>query len=126
MHKTLTVTLVAGGSGGHIFPALSVLQSLRQLRPDMRGCLVTTRHPRDQRAIASLPQLVRDAQVHLEFLPRMPTKWYGQLASAPMLWSAANKMLDQMQPHVVIGFGGWLTVPFLMAARLRKTTTVLH
>lgn len=121
-----TVLIVAGGSGGHIFPAVSVMQILRRARPAWRLILVMTRDPRDQRAIASEPSFMRDGHVHLELTLRLTTHPMGRLASWPRLWSFGRYLMRTWQPSAVLGFGGWLSVPVLAAAKSRGVPILIH
>ena len=121
-----TILLVAGGSGGHIFPAVSVMQVLRRARPDWRLVLVMTRDPRDQRSIASLPEFMRDGQVHLELTPRLASSVLRRLAGALRLWSFGCQLMRAWQPTAVVGFGGWLSVPLCAAAKSRGIPVLIH
>ena len=122
----LTLLIVAGGSGGHIFPAVSVMQILRRARPKWRLVLVMTRDPRDQRAMASLPDFMRDGHVHLELTSRLPSHLIGRAASCLRLWTFGRQLMRTWQPSAVLGFGGWLSVPVLAAAKSRGIPILIH
>ncbi len=126
MGKAANVLLVAGGSGGHLFPALSVAHALRRRHPALRVGLVTTRHPRDQRALASMPQLLHDPAMQLCCVPHSSTSWWSRLRALPALWHTAHRLLAEWQPRVVLGFGGWVSAPLLGAALLRRIPVLLH
>ena len=121
-----TLLIVAGGSGGHTFPAVSVMQVLRRARPQWRIVLVMTRDPRDQRVMASLPAFLRDGQVHLELTPKLAPHVLARALSFPRLWRFGQHLLRTWQPSVVLGFGGWLSVPVLLAAKSRRIPVVIH
>ena len=120
------IMLVAGGSGGHLFPAASVVQVLRRLRPAWRVGLVMTRDPRDQRSLASLPEVLRDPQVEVAWMPRISTRWWRRMMGLPHLWSMSRQLLRRWQPAALLSFGGWLSVPVVFAAKCRRVPVMLH
>lgn len=121
-----TILLIAGGSGGHVFPAISVIQVLRRVRPRWRVVLVMTRDPREQRAMASAPGLLRDAQVHVEVIPRVGADVIGRLVSWPRLWAVGRRLVAAWHPAAVVGFGGWVSVPLVLAAARHSIPAVIH
>jgi UDP-N-acetylglucosamine--N-acetylmuramyl-(pentapeptide) pyrophosphoryl-undecaprenol N-acetylglucosamine transferase len=117
---TPLVLLAAGGTGGHLFPAESLAVVLEK-----RG--VTVDLATDHRA-AHFKFPAR--QVHL--IPSATMRGRDPLSlarTALMLargtlkaWSA----IGSIKPAVVVGFGGYPTVPPLWAASLRGVPTILH
>ena len=115
--------LAAGGTGGHLFPAFALAEELARrgiavdLVTDMRGDRYGTGLSRAQR----LSGAVGDAR-------RQVAGRHG--AARPSLLArgvaAAFKLLGQIKPRVVVGFGGYPTFPPLLAARLRGIPTALH
>lgn len=119
------VVLAAGGTGGHIEPALNVGDALLRIDPSLtvsvlgseRG-LETTLVPQRGYAldtVASVP------------LPRRPgmdlVKLGPRLATAV---KQATAILTRTDARVVVGFGGYAAVPAYLAARRRHTPIVIH
>ena len=114
------VLLAAGGTGGHLFPAEALASALQK-----RGATV---------------DLATDARVaHLKFSARavhlIPsatlrgTDPFNLVRTAALLALGTAKawaMLGRVRPTVVVGFGGYPTVPPLWAASLRGIPTVVH
>ncbi|MBS0245591.1 MAG: undecaprenyldiphospho-muramoylpentapeptide beta-N-acetylglucosaminyltransferase [Proteobacteria bacterium] len=114
------VLLAAGGTGGHLFPAESLAVVLKK-----RG--VTVDLATDVRA-AHFEFPAR--QVHL--IPSATVRGRDLLAlarTALMLTRGTLKAwstIGRIKPQVVVGFGGYPTVPPLIAASWRGVPTVLH
>ena len=114
--------LAAGGTGGHLFPAEALGVAL--MKRGMRVRLVT-----DSRAIQYSGLFSRDM---LDVVPsetvRGKTPW--ALARTGALLAAGGVMalalLQRLKPRAVIGFGGYPTLPPLLAAKLLGIPTIVH
>ena len=114
-HKTLLI--MAAGTGGHIMPGLAVADAMRT-----RGWTVHwlgTRHGMENRLVPAhgLPMGTVD------FSGLRGKGWLHTLTGVPKLLIAtlrAWRLMGRVQPRVVLGMGGYVTVPGGWAARLRK------
>lgn len=119
---TQTILLAAGGTGGHLFPATALAEELTR-----RGYAVEL--ATDERA----EQYGKDFPARAVY--RVPsatftgrsigavTKTLSKLAKG---YFRARRLLIMVQPDVVVGFGGYPTLPPLVAARPLAIPTVLH
>ncbi len=114
------IVLAAGGTGGHLFPAQALADTLIK-----RGAVIDL--ATDVRAAhfkfpARTVHLIPSATVR----GRSPVA-LARTAAMLMLGTAkAWSMLGRVKPALVVGFGGYPTVPPLFAATLRGIPTVLH
>ena len=122
------VLMVAEGSGGHLIPALEVARALTH-----SGSQVLLLYGRRKQLAGLLPGLVQEAHEHgiqLRALALKPTRrmlgWINRLGQAVVIWRVTRQQLARFQPDVIVGFGGWLSVPAIIAARQRHIPVVLH
>lgn len=117
-----TVLLSAGGTGGHLFPAQSLAQELTQ-----RGWQVhlATDH-RAERFVSSFPADEVHIVASATFAGKSPVALARTLYRLARGYMFAHGLLGRVKPHVVVGFGGYPTVPPLLAAAHRGYPTILH
>ncbi|MCF7529130.1 undecaprenyldiphospho-muramoylpentapeptide beta-N-acetylglucosaminyltransferase [Neisseria lisongii] len=118
-----TFLLMAGGTGGHIFPALAVADSLRA-----KGHQVVWLGSEDAMETRIVPQY----GITLETLAIKGVRGNGikrKLLLPFTLWKtvrAAKKIIRQYKVDCVIGFGGFVTFPGGVAAKLLGVPIVIH
>lgn len=117
------ILLMAGGTGGHVFPALAVAQMLRE-----RGHQVHWLGTR--RGIEA--RLVPDANIPLYFIQVEGVRGRGVmgLLKAPFLLALAlwqsMTVVRRVQPQVLVGFGGFASGPGGIAAWLCRRPLMIH
>jgi UDP-N-acetylglucosamine--N-acetylmuramyl-(pentapeptide) pyrophosphoryl-undecaprenol N-acetylglucosamine transferase len=117
--KTL---LIAGGSGGHLIPALTLAEHLQ-----VKGsCMIlSTSRPVDRTLAADshVEWITVDLQ---KFTPvwrwLMPGYLFHQLGAMRRVWN----VLREARPDAVVGFGGYLSAVGVVAARLSGVPAVVH
>jgi len=117
------VMIMAGGTGGHVFPALAVAERLRS--KNVKVAWLGTR-----RGIES--ELVPANNIELNYLSidGIRGRGFGALLKAPLLLlrsiTQALKVLSQFKPAVVLGMGGFASGPGAVAAKLKGIPVVIH
>ncbi len=117
-----TIVLAAGGSGGHLFPAFALAEELRarghvvDLATDMRGDRFGADFP--ARTIHRIPAATTTSKSPIA-LTRTALTLAGGVRKA-------HKILGDIRPAAVIGFGGYPSFPPIVAAALRRIPTALH
>jgi UDP-N-acetylglucosamine--N-acetylmuramyl-(pentapeptide) pyrophosphoryl-undecaprenol N-acetylglucosamine transferase len=130
--KTLRVLIAAGGTGGHIFPALAVAQELRK-RWDFRkgvergGCcieFVGTGRGLESRVIPAAGFLVHTVTAAgLKGMGALRT--LRNLLLLPNSFWQTGSLLRRFRPDVVVGLGGYVAGPVVLEAALARIPTLL-
>jgi UDP-N-acetylglucosamine--N-acetylmuramyl-(pentapeptide) pyrophosphoryl-undecaprenol N-acetylglucosamine transferase len=121
----MRVLLAGGGTAGHTSPLLATADALRRLDPTVEvTCLGTPRGLENR--------VVPEAGYPLELIPPvpLPRRPNADLLRVPGRLSGAVRetlaVLDRVRPDVVVGYGGYVSVPAYLAARRRKLPLVVH
>ena len=123
MHEGTQILMVAGGTGGHIFPALAVAEELRARRPYEIEFLGTHR-PLEAKLIPA-------AGFRLRAVDAAGLKGIGgfqrvrNLLILPRTVVEVGQILREFKPRAVLGVGGYLAGPAMLEAALLEIPTVL-
>lgn len=114
----MKVVLAGGGSAGHVNPLLATAAEILRRHPDSHLHVLGT-----ETGLETV--LVPAAGLPLTFVPRarvprsLSPEWFalpGRLAKAVRV---SKDLVQQVQPDVVVGFGGYVSTPAFMAAQGR-------
>jgi len=118
----MRAVLAGGGTGGHVIPAIAIAQELRN-RFQAEVLFIGTARGLENRLVpaAGFPlQLVKVGALNRVSLAiRLKT-----VVDLPRAVFAARRMLDEFQPDVVIGVGGYASGPAMLAAIIRRIPTL--
>lgn len=119
-----SVVFAAGGTGGHIAPAIAVYEAI-QRHSDIRAVFIGIGREAEQKMLSSLP-------VEYQVVPFFPIvgKSIGGILRAlcqfPKAFFQARRLLLECQPKFVIGFGGYPSVVPVIAAWSLGLPVFLH
>ena len=118
--------ITGGGTGGHVYPALALADEL-----------VARGHPRDtirfvgaRRGLEA--RVVPEAGYAIDLLPGRGFRRRLAAANVGAAWDTlralvqARRVVARVQPEVVVGVGGYASLPSLVAARVQRIPTVVH
>ena len=117
------ILIMAGGTGGHVFPALALAEELRA-----RGHSVTWLGTANKIEAKVVPK----AGFEIDFLSITSLRGKGfftYLGTLLRLWFAvreAKKIIRNRKPNLVVGLGGFAAGPGGLAARQLKVPLVIH
>ena len=125
MEKELRIIISGGGTGGHIFPAVSIANAIIELRPDAEilfvgaeGRMKMQRVPDAGYRIIGLPIAGFDRK-HL---------WKNVSVLIKLMRSQwkARKVIKNFRPQVAVGVGGYASGPTLKTAGMMGVPTLIQ
>ncbi|SNS61776.1 undecaprenyldiphospho-muramoylpentapeptide beta-N-acetylglucosaminyltransferase [Sphingopyxis indica] len=121
MSATRHYLLAAGGTGGHMLPAYALAGEL--IARGHRVALVS-----DDRGL-KIPGAPAELETHVLPAGRVhggPVGWFKAALAIRKGRAQAIDLIRDFDPAVVVGFGGYPSLPSLLAARATKTPSVIH
>ena len=115
--------IMAGGTGGHVFPGLAVANALRNEGWDIHWLGTAERME---------AQVVPKHDIPIHFIPvkglrgkGVSARLQGAVALVKSLFSA-RRIIKRLQPDIVIGFGGYASGPGGVAAKSLGIPVIVH
>ena len=125
MKENLRIIISGGGTGGHIFPAVSIANAIKEIRPDTEilfvgaeGRMEMHRVPAAGYPIKGLPVAGFDRKNLLKNIPVLIKLFKSQ--------RLARKIVKEFQPHAAVGVGGYASGPTLKVAGSMGVPTLLQ
>lgn len=117
------LVVTTGGTGGHIFPALSVAAEVKRRNPEAHVLFLGAHGPEGD--------LARKAGLDFQELPASGVLGKGVKALLSVIWVSrgvilAIRALRRFQPEAVIGFGGYAGFCPVLAAALLRIPSAVH
>lgn len=125
MNDELRVIISGGGTGGHIFPAVSIANEIRAKRPDAKILFVGAEGRMEM-------QRVPAAGYEIKGLPIAGFNRKNLLKNIPVLFkimksrSMARQIIRDFRPQVAVGVGGYASGPTLNVAESMGIPTLLQ
>lgn len=122
---TRRIALAAGGTGGHVYPAMAVLRALLERRPPPEIYFLGRKSGLERQLVEPLP--VKYVGLSVVGIPRqLSLRWI----TSPLL--ALGAFLQSIwtfvgrRPQLVIGFGSYVAGPVVLAALCLGIPTIVH
>ncbi len=119
--RTGTVMIAAGGTGGHVYPAVALAEALLRRNHDV--ALVTDRRGA---GFANLDAKITQHRVPAGRLGGGPVGALKGVVGIVAGIRATRRLLKRTNAGVMVGFGGYPSVPPMLAARRAGVPTILH
>ena len=120
----MRVLMADGGTGGHIFPALTVAEELRRRNPEGAILFTGTVAGLEQDLVPRHGYELRLIKVGGLIGKGMLTK-LKTLLQLPFAYLESRKILKEFRPDLVIGYGAYASGPILVAAHHKKIPILL-
>ena len=120
-HPEKPIVIAAGGTGGHLFPAKSLAAELKNRH-------YSVSFVSDKRAVS----FEKSAQENWHIIDAAGVVGTGALTRIRNLWRVyrgyrqALRLLKNLKPQVVVGFGGYASFPTVRAAQILAIPTIIH
>ena len=128
-YKPIRVIIGGGGTGGHICPAISIANKLKQLCPQTEilfvgaeGKMEMEKVPAEGYKIVGLPMAGLQRRLSMKNLMNNLTVPFRVLESV----AHARRIVKEFKPDVVVGVGGYASAPLLWAATGMKIPAVIQ
>ena len=128
-YRALRVIISGGGTGGHIFPAVSIAGKLKELNPDTEilfvgaeGRMEMEKVPAAGYRIVGLPIAGLQRQLTLHNIKeniKLPFKVLQSLRKA-------GRLIDEFKPDIAIGVGGYASAPLLWKATRKGVPALIQ
>lgn len=122
---TPSVVVAAGGTGGHVAPALAVAEALRAARPSAIISFVGTRRGLEGEMVAAAGYPLHLVDV-LPFARTLGPRRFLAPLSLARAARQAGRILRAERASVVLGMGGYASLPVVAAARLGRIPCLIH
>lgn len=119
----MKVIVTAGGTGGHIYPALGVVEKL-QADPKNEILYIGTTNRMESEIVPSLG--IKYEGLEIYGLSKNLPKNIKNVKCIMSSYKKCKKIMKTFKPDYVIGFGGYVTFPVIMAAHKYKIKCALH
>jgi UDP-N-acetylglucosamine--N-acetylmuramyl-(pentapeptide) pyrophosphoryl-undecaprenol N-acetylglucosamine transferase len=122
-HKKIIIS--GGGTGGHIFPAISIANALRKLDPETEILFVGAEGRMEMEKVPAAGYRIIGLPV-AGFYRSLTPKNFQVLAKLMRSLLKARKVLRDFRPDVVVGVGGYASGPVLRQAGRMNIPTVIQ
>ncbi len=125
MKSDLKIMISGGGTGGHIFPALSIADEIMKKHPSAKIEFVGANDRMEMQKVPEAGYPIHG--ITISGIQR--TDWKKNITFPIKLWKSllrCKKLIREFKPDVVIGTGGFASGPLLWAAQLKKVPTVIQ
>ena len=121
----MRVIVSAGGTGGHIYPAIAIINKIKEEEPDSEILYIGTADRMEKDLIPELG--INYQEITVSGLKRKLTlENFKVLYQFLRARNKCKKIIKEFNPDVVIGAGGYVTGPVIWAAKKLGKKTFIH
>ena len=124
--KELRVIVSGGGTGGHIFPAVSIANAIKALRPDAKILFVGAQGRMEMQRVPAAGYEIKGLPIRGFFRPLWKPANIGVAIDYLKSKWIAKKILKEFRPDVAVGVGGYASSAALGAANSMGIPTLIQ
>ena len=126
MSKELRVIISGGGTGGHIFPAVSIANAIKALKPDAKILFVGALGRMEMQRVPAAGYEIKGLPIRGFFRPLWKPANIGVAIDYLKSKWLAKKILQEFKPDVAVGVGGYASSAALGAANSLGIPTLIQ
>jgi len=121
----MNIIVSAGGTGGHIYPGISIINKFKEMEKDLNVLYIGTHNRMEKDIIPALGIKYEAIEIYgfSKTDIKRDIKNIGLLIKA---YKRCKSIMLEFKPDVVIGVGGYVTLPVIKAASSLGIPTVIH
>src|SRR5574344_49754 len=121
----MRVVISAGGTGGHIYPALAIIEKIKEMEPDSEFLYIGTHNRMEKEIVPTYNIPFKSIEIY-GFNRKHLLKNNKTLKCLITSFKRCTKMIKKFNPDVVVGVGGYVTFPVISSAHKLGYKTFIH
>lgn len=121
----MRVVISAGGTGGHIYPAIAIINKIKEIEPNSEFLYIGTHNRMETEIVPKHGIPFKSIEIYGFYRKKI---WKNGKTIYCFLKSIkkAKQLIKNFQPDIVIGVGGYVTGPVIYAAHKLHIKTFIH
>lgn len=120
----MRVIITAGGTGGHIYPALAIINKIKEIESNSEFLYIGTHNRMEKDIIPN--HGIEYIGLEIYGLTKDIIKDIKDIYLINKAYNKCKKIMKEFAPDIVIGVGGYVTFPVILAAHKLKIKTFIH
>lgn len=121
----MKMIISAGGTGGHIYPALAIIKKFQKEDKNFEVLYIGTHNRMENQIIPEHGIPYKSLKIY-GFNKKMIGRNIKNIGCIIKSFNQCLDIIDKFKPDIVVGVGGYVTLPVIMAARKKKIKCVIH
>lgn len=120
----MKIIIATGGTGGHIYPALALADKAKEKYDDIDILFIGNDDRMEKDIVPTKGYAFKG--LHASGLTGSIFNKFKAIMQMLAAQKEAKKIIAEFKPDIVIGFGGYVSAPVLLAAKKSKVKTMIH
>ena len=121
----MNLIITAGGTGGHIYPALSIIEKFKEKEKNLNVLYIGTHNRMEKDIVPALGIKYESLEIY-GFSKTDILRDFKNIYLIKKAKDKCKKIMKEFNPDIVIGVGGYVTYPVISAARSLGIKTFIH
>ena len=120
----MRIVITAGGTGGHIYPAIAIIEKIKELEPGSEILYIGTTDRMEKDIIPKLK--IPYVGIEMKGIDRKHLwKNFSVYLTFRKAIKTAKREISKFHPDIVVGVGGYISAPVILAAHKLKCKTLI-